>query len=234
MFWYTYDKKIEEFKSENGIPKNYSPKQCFYYITDSLIKNGLLSLADREKNPVDLQSKMNSLGYYPPILVSTWQFTEDKNKIDWLESYKLNSKTEAGDAFKKIRDSYYKIDKSISDREARKIMIVRNLLKSNIYTQYNPVTLAKGIKKETVAQIEENSMNLSGVSVAVKQKRVYPNKNLASHVLGYVGKIPSSKQQELLTKGYSSDSNIGLSGVEHSFEEKLKGKDGYKEERLIA
>lgn len=229
---YTYDKKIEEFKSENGIPKNYSPKQCFYYITDSLIKNGLLSLADREKNPVDLQSKMNSLGYYPPILVSTWQFTEDKNKIDWLESYKLNSKTEAGDAFKKIRDSYYKIDKSISDREARKIMIVRNLLKSNIYTQYNPVTLAKGIKKETVAQIEENSMNLSGVSVAVKQKRVYPNKNLASHVLGYVGKIPSSKQQELLTKGYSSDSNIGLSGVEHSFEEKLKGKDGYKEVKV--
>lgn len=231
-FSFTYDRKISDFKSENGIPSNYTPKQCFYYIVDTLIKNGLLSLSDREKEPAELQKKLNSLGYYPPIMVKTWMFTEQKNKNDWLEGYKLKSDISAKEAFKSIRDDYYKIDKSISDNEARKIMLIRDLLKSKIYTQYNPVVVARGIKNETVAQIEENSMNLSGVSVAVEQKRVYPEGNIAAHILGYVGKLPSSRLEELSKKGYSATDTIGLSGIENSFETKLKGKDGYKEVKV--
>lgn len=231
-YYFTFDKKIRDFKSENGIPMNYSPKKCFYYVVDSLIKNDLLSISDRNLDPVKLQAKMNSLGYYPPILVKDWKFTEQKNKEDWLSSYRLDSDITAEKAFEAIRKDYYKIDNSISDSEARKIMLVRDLLKSKIYTQYNPVTLAKGIKKETVAQIEENAMDLSGVSVAVEQKRVYPEGNLAAHVLGYVGKIPSSKAEELKKNGYDADDLIGLSGIEHSYEDKLKGKAGYKEVKV--
>ena len=231
-YYFTFDKKIRNFKSENGIPMNYSPKKCFYYVVDSLIKNDVLSISDRNLDPVKLQSKMNSLGYYPPILVKDWKFTEQKNKEDWLSSYSLDSDITAKDAFEKIRKDYYKIDKTLSDGEARKIMLVRDLLKSKRYTQYNPVTLAKGIKKETVAQIEENAMELSGVSVAVEQKRVYPEGNLAAHVLGYVGKIPSSKAEDLKNNGYEADDLIGLSGIEHSYEDKLKGKPGYKEVKV--
>ena len=131
-----------------------------------------------------------------------------------------------------IRNNYYKIDSSMTDKEARKIMLVRDLLKSKIYTQYNPVTISKGIKKETVVQIEENSMKLSGVSVAIEQKRVYPLGNLAAHVLGYVGKIPSSKAEDLVKEGYSPQDMIGLSGIENSYENKLRGKDGYKEVKV--
>ena len=231
-YYFTFDKKIRDLKSENGIPMNYSPKKCFYYVVDSLIKNDVLSISDRNLDPVKLQSKMNSLGYYPPILVKDWKFTEQKNKEDWLSSYSLDSDITAKDAFEKIRKDYYKIDKTLSDGEARKIMLVRDLLKSKRYTQYNPVTLAKGIKKETVAQIEENAMELSGVSVAVEQKRVYPEGNLAAHVLGYVGKIPSSKAEDLKNNGYEADDLIGLSGIEHSYEDKLKGKPGYKEVKV--
>lgn len=231
-YYFTFDKKINDFKSENGIPMDYSPKKCFYYVVDSLIKNDLLSLSDRNLDPVKLQAKMNSLGYYPPILVKDWKFTEEKNKEDWLSSYRLKSDISAKDAFESIRKNYYKIDSTMSDSEARKIMLVRDLLKSKIYTQYNPVTLAKGIKDKTVAQIEENSMDLPGVSVAVEQKRVYPDGNLASHVLGYVGKIPSSKAEELQKNGYNPDDLIGLSGIEHSYEDKLKGKPGYKEVKV--
>lgn len=231
-YYFTFDKKIKEFKSENGIPMDYSPKKCFYYIVDSLIKNDVLSISDRNLDPVKLQSKMNSLGYYPPILVKDWKFTEQKNKEDWLESYNLKSNIAVEKAFQDIKNNYYKIDKTISDSEARKIMLVRDLLKSKRYTQYNPVTLAKGIKKETVSQIEENAMDLSGVSVAVEQKRVYPEGNLAAHILGYVGKIPSSKAEDLKKNGYEADDLIGLSGIEHSYEDKLRGKAGYKEVKV--
>ncbi len=231
-YYFTFDKKIKDFKSENGIPRNYSPKKCFYYVVDSLIKNDVLSISDRNLDPVKLQAKMNSLGYYPPILVKDWKFTEEKNKEDWLNSYNLKSNIKAEEAFHDIKNNYYKIDKSMSDSEARKIMLVRDLLKSKRYTQYNPVTLAKGIKKETVSQIEENAMDLSGVSVAVEQKRVYPEGNLAAHVLGYVGKIPSSKAEDLKKNGYEPDDLIGLSGIEHSYENKLRGKSGYKEVKV--
>lgn len=231
-YYYTFDKKVDEFKKENGIPMKYDPKQCFYYIVDSLIKNGLLNISDRALSPVDLQAKLNSLGYYPPILVSNWMFTEEKNKKDWLEGYKLDEGAAAKEAFDSIRRKYYKIDEVYSDKEARKIMLVRNMLRSKLYTQYAPVTLASGIKAKTVAQIEENSMNLQGVSVAVEQKRVYPDEKLAAHVLGYVGKIPSSKVEELTKEGYNPNELIGLSGIEHSYEKRLRGESGYKEVKV--
>ncbi len=229
---FTFDTKIEKFKKENSIPNSYSPKECFYYIVDSLIKNGVIAISDREMEPADLQSKINSLGYYPPVLVKNWMFTEEKNKKDWLESYSLSSKVSAKDAFKKIRDEYYSIDKNLSDYEARKIILVRDLIKSKYFTQYNPVTIAKGIKENTVAQIEENAIKLSGISVAVEPKRVYPMGRLASHILGYVGKVPSTKVSDVSKDGYTAESIIGLSGIERSYEKKLKGTDGYKEVKV--
>lgn len=229
---YTFDKKIEKFKSDNHIPKDYTPRQCFYYMVDSLIKNGVLMISDRSKSPVDLQAKMNSLGYYPPILVSQWKFTEQKNKEDWLSGYNLSKNTSAKEAFSSIRNKYYKIDTSMSDSQARKIMNVRDMLKSNVYKQYDPIVIASGIKSSTVSQIEENTANISGVSVAVEQKRLYPFGDLAAHVLGYVGKIPSSKVDEYVKNGYGINDLVGLSGIEGSFEKSLKGKDGYKEVKV--
>lgn len=231
-YYFTFDNNIKNFKKDNNFSQNYDAKQCFYYFVDSLIKNDILNLTDRKLNPVDLQLKLNSLGYYPPILVSNWTFTQQKDKEDWLDGYnKLNKNISAKNAFKAIRE-YYKIDSSMSDREARKIIMVRDMLKSKIYTQYNPVTLAKGIKPDTVAEIEENSMNLSGISVAVEQKRIYPNGNLASHILGYLGKIPSSKSSEYIKNGYDSNELVGISGIEKNYQEKLRGKSGYKEVKV--
>lgn len=229
---YTFDKAIADFKSENNIPQDYNAKKSFYLIVDELIKDGQLTLADRDMDASELQKKINSLGYYPPIMVSDWIFTEQRNKDDWLKSYKISADLEAKDAFAAIRNDYFKIDSSMSDSEARKIMLIRDMIKSKVYTQYNPVTVAKGLKDETVVQIEENSMNLSGVSVAVEQKRIYPYGAEAAHVLGYVGKIPSDGLDSYAKKGYFVDDSIGLAGVEKSYEDKLKGKNGYKEVKV--
>lgn len=231
-YYYIYDDKIRQFKEQNSIPSNYTAKQCFYYIVDSLIKNDLLSISDKNLDPIKLQAKINSLGYYPPVLVNGWRFTEEKNKSDWLDSYNLKKGIPAKEAFNQIRNKYYNIDKNLSDSEARKIMIVRNLIKSKIFTQYNPVVLAKGISDKTVSQIEENALNMPGVSVGIFQKRVYPNNSLASHVMGYLGSVPSSKVEKLKQEGYDADDLLGVSGIEHSFEKKLRGNPGYKQVKV--
>ncbi len=245
-FSYTYDKSIREYKKKNDIPTNLNAKETFYYLVDTLIEEGVLKKSDRDLKPSELQKKLNEKGYYPPILVSTFTFTEIKDKNDWLESFvkKTNTgekievkKTDSAEvAFKKIRQ-YYDIDPNLSDEDARKILVVRNLIKSQGYKTYYPVKLAENVSEDTIAFVEENSINMSGISISSEPIRYYPNKNLASHVLGYVGKIPSQQLEKYLEneeKSYKSDDIVGLTGIEGSQESSLKGIDGYKKVKVNA
>ncbi|TQQ84126.1 penicillin-binding protein [Peptacetobacter hominis] len=229
-YFYTYDKNINDFKKQNNIPLDYNAKETFYRIVDNMISQGILKEEDRDLDPVDLQSKLNDNGSYPPILVSEWKFTDQRDKQDWLESYKIDKTATAREAFLELRNNEsLGIDKSLSDEDARKVMVVRNLVKSQGYSRYNPVTIATDVKEKTIAQIEENAINLQGVYVDVQPVRYYPNKELASHVLGYVGKIPSVSVDEYVEKGYKEDDKVGLSGIEKYYEDVLKGEDGYKQ-----
>lgn len=245
-YYYTYDENIRQYKEENNIPQDLNAKETFYYLVDQLIADGKLAEENRNLKPADLQKKVNEAGYYPPILVSTWTFTEDREKNDWLEGYKVDkwmkekkidsSKPDAEVAFKAVRD-YYLIDSSLSDSEARKILIVRDLIKSQGYTKYKPVTIAKNISENTIATIEEMAIELPGISVSNEPVRTYPNGNLASHVLGYLGKIPSTQEKQYLEnkeEKYSKDDIVGLAGVEKTQESKLHGTDGYKKVKVDA
>ena len=236
-YYYTYDQEIADYKKNNKIPADLNAKETFYYIVDELINSGKLSEEDRELKPAELQKKVNENGYYPPILVSTFTFTADREKNDWLKKYKVeNTNTSAKNAFKKIRE-YYEIDDSLSDKEARKILVVRDLVKSQGYTKYNPVTLASDVNEEVIAKVEENAMELTGISISNQPVRTYPNGKLAAHILGYVGKIPSSQLDTYLNneeESYNKNDIVGLAGVEKSNEAKLHGKDGYKKVKVDA
>ena len=239
-YYYTFDKNIREYKNNNDIPQELDAKESFYYLVDKLIAEGILTQEDRNLEATKLQKKLNENSYYPPILVSKWLFTEEKNKQDWLESYGIKDiNISAKKAFNKLRNSEnYKIDKNLSDLDARKILIVRDLIKSQGYSQYNPITIAKDINQETISQLEESAIELPGVSVAVEPVRYYPNTTLASHILGYMGKMPSGQEEKYLNKEegktYSKGDIVGLSGIEKSYEEQLRGIDGYKRVQVDA
>ena len=230
-YFYIFDKKIREFKLENKIPLDYNAKQSFYYMVDKAIEEHKIDASVRDLKPEEIQKKLNSAGIYPPILVKDWKFTEQRNKEDWLKSYKIdNINTNAKDAFKDVR-KYYKIPSNLSNDDARSIMIVRDLLKSQGFVQYKPVTIAKDITQDTISQIEERAMQLPGVSIAVEPVRDYPDKNLASHVLGTMGRISEqelAQKQENGESGYTKNDVVGKTGIEKFYEDKLKGKDGYK------
>lgn len=238
-FYYTFDEKIDEFKEENDIPKELNAKESFYYLVDKAIAEGKLSIEDKRLEARKLQQKLNENGIYPPILVSKWIFTEEKNKIDWLASYGItDTEISAKNAFEEIRNSKnpknkssYRIDESLSDDDARKIMIVRDLIKSQGYSQYYPVTIAKDISQSTMSQIEERAMDLPGVSVAIEPVRYYPNGSLASHILGYMGKMSSAEEEKYLSqedKAYNKGDFVGKSGIELYYEEQLHGIDGHQ------
>ena len=244
-YYYTYDKDIAEYKDSKGIPQNLNAKESFYYLVDKLIEEGVLSQEDKRLEASKLQAKLNKNGEYPPILVSKWVFTQEKNKIDWLASYKINEKDiSAKDAFDKIKDYYsaktgktktsMPLNEGMSDADARKVLVVRDLLKSQGYSRYNPVTIAQDISESTISQIEENLMELPGVSIANEPVRYYPNGTLAGHILGHIGKIPSTKESEYLEKGYLKSDLVGLAGIEKNYESQLRGTDGYKKVQVDA
>ena len=239
-YYYTFDKNIREYKNNNNIPQELDAKESFYYLVDQLVSEGVLTQDDRKLEVSKLQKKLNENGYYPPILVSKWLFTEEKNKQDWLESYGIkDSKITAKKAFNEIRNSKsYQIDKVLSDSDARKILVVRDLIKSQGYSQYNPITIATDISQKTISQLEESAIELPGVSVAVEPVRYYPNTTLASHILGHMGKMPSGQEDKYLNreegKTYSKGDTVGISGIEKSYEEQLRGVDGYKKVQVDA
>ena len=239
-YYYTFDKNIREYKNNNNIPQELDAKESFYYLVDQLVSEGVLTQDDRKLEVSKLQKKLNENGYYPPILVSKWLFTEQKNNQDWLESYGIeDSKITAKKAFYEIRNNKnYKIDKNLSDSDARKILVVRDLIKSQGYSQYNPITIATDISQKTISQLEESAIELPGVSVAVEPVRYYPNTTLASHILGHMGKMPSGQEDKYLNreegKTYSKGDTVGISGIEKSYEEQLRGVDGYKKVQVDA
>lgn len=165
----------------------------------------------------------------PKISISEWEYTPIAEKNAWLNRYKLDKDASIIDNFEALKKEM-KIDKSLTDYEAREILLIVDDLKKVGYRGYYPINIAYGINDKTVARLEENKLELPGVKVSVEPVRYYPFDKTASHILGYMGKIAQASEVDkyINEKGYIPGTLIGKTGVEVEFEEYLKGKDGRK------
>ncbi|WP_419956384.1 penicillin-binding transpeptidase domain-containing protein [Neobacillus niacini] len=69
---------------------------------------------------------------------------------------------------------------------------------------------------------------LEPVQTKKVEARIYPFKETAAHLIGYVGSITAEELEKLKDKGYTSADIIGKRGLEEVFDEQLKGKSGVK------
>jgi penicillin-binding protein 2 len=76
------------------------------------------------------------------------------------------------------------------------------------------------------AAVEEMRMELPGVEVQIEPLRRYPYETAASHLLGYAGQINERELEVRQGQGYRPGDLIGRTGVERSYEELLRGRDG--------
>ena len=67
---------------------------------------------------------------------------------------------------------------------------------------------------------------MPGLAIRPKLNRVYPNKKLASHILGYVSKLNEEDMRLYNTKDYENTTHIGKVGIEKQYELDLHGKVG--------
>jgi penicillin-binding protein 2 len=82
-----------------------------------------------------------------------------------------------------------------------------------------------------IAWVEARRLEFPELRVEQQPQRRYPPDGLLAHVLGYVGEISPEqlKQQSYKDKGYKPGDIIGQSGLEQTYDEYLRGKDGYRE-----
>jgi penicillin-binding protein 2 len=68
-----------------------------------------------------------------------------------------------------------------------------------------------------------------GVDIQARLVRHYPYAELASHVIGYVGRINEAEMKTLPIAEYRGSSHVGKIGIENTYETELHGKTGYAE-----
>ncbi len=94
---------------------------------------------------------------------------------------------------------------------------------------YRSILIATRVSRDVAFEIEELRPTLPGVEITVEPVREYPGGPLTAHVLGYMGAIPASQENRYLEKGYRPGQKVGLTGVEASYEDVLRGMDGERE-----
>lgn len=81
-----------------------------------------------------------------------------------------------------------------------------------------------------IAWVEAHELEFPELRVEQQPQRKYPADGLLAHVLGYVGEIGPEqlKQPFYKEKGLKSGDIIGQSGLEQTYDDYLRGKDGYR------
>ncbi|UZQ83848.1 penicillin-binding protein 2 [Thermoanaerobacter sp. RKWS2] len=157
--------------------------------------------------------------------VSVKEETLKTREKAWKKANNINENATAKEAWD-ILIKKFKIPKDMDPIEARKIMVVRQLMEEQGYNQYQPVEIAVDVDQKTVAEIEEKHLELPGIMINVKPVRYYPYETLLSQTLGYIGRITQEDLKNLDMSKYKLTDLVGHSGLEALYEKYLRGKDG--------
>ena len=129
----------------------------------------------------------------------------------------------------------------------------RNERKICIKEETVPHSIASNVPWEKVAKFEVEMLNLPGIQIETNPVRLYPQGDMSSHVIGYVGKMgekemqnynfkkkwfdglknSSESESEFFTqKAISMDALIGKNGIEKLYNSRLMGIPGERFEEV--
>lgn len=93
---------------------------------------------------------------------------------------------------------------------------------------FQPALLMSDLDENQIARVSVNRHLLPGVEVEAQLLRYYPDAELMTHALGYVGRINAEEMATLDTGRYAGTHFIGKTGVERFYEEELHGQAGLR------
>ena len=165
----------------------------------------------------------------------------------WINRIAELLKIPVTDIFKQsvqIVEKVEKIKNHVERRNKRKVYIREETVPHAIFTN---------ISWENIAKLKVVVPKINGIEVDFKPMRWYPKQNLASHIIGYVGKLNSkelndynfkkrwfdnlsekneSELEYFAHKSLSADSLVGKTGIENIFNSRLMGIPGERFEEI--
>jgi len=121
-------------------------------------------------------------------------------------------------------------DKQVIERLSKLLGMGQNEIKYKIEKSQAPnrraVLIKSDVGEDIVTYVREHQSEFPGVIAGTKAIREYPDKEIAAHVIGYLGEISPEVLKEKRGKGYQAGDEIGLSGVEATYDEELRGDVG--------
>lgn len=159
---------------------------------------------DRNNNPLAINELGFSVGLTPQLSKKS-KLEELENELDFLVNiFPLFKKEE-------LRKKYMRLD---------------SVYEHNIIQIIDFINYEEGIKNFSKVNLRNNSF------ITITSKRYYPFNDLASHVIGYVGKTNEKEaEQDPIAKlvGYT-----GKTGIEKYYNDVLKGSEGSKVIKVTA
>ena len=124
----------------------------------------------------------------------------------------------------------------VVDIQARDRRRFRRLLEET--KNFESLPLRTRLTDEEVARFAVNRYRFPGVEIKARLFRQYPFGELASHVIGYIGRINDRDVEAIedwnQTANYRGSDYIGKSGIEASYERELHGTTGFEEVEVDA
>lgn len=168
-----------------------------------------------------------------PISINPFEYHFDSEEAlsEWKNKCKIPETASAEEAFYLMRDKYNIKTDDIND--IRKILAIRYDITTIGYSTTKSIEISDKISRESAVQLQERGEELTGVNIVVEPIRQYHAGSMASHILGYMGRISDKDEEELEKKGdtyqYQPSDKVGKTGIEKVFEEYLRGEDGIKQ-----
>ena len=160
-----------------------------------------------------------------------YHFSSEEDLANWKDKYKIPKEASAEEAIYIFKDKYEIESEKIE--EIRRILAIRYAISTEGYSATKSIEISSSISRQSAVMLQENSSALTGVNITVEPIRQYHMGNLASHVIGYMGRISDKNKAEFEENGdtheYESNDKVGQAGIEKVFEEYLRGIDGIKQ-----
>lgn len=213
---------LKEFLKDNNLLKEF-------ILSDNVRNRAQSILLEKDINPGISIAKKEEVEYISKneknLLINRIKTSEKLKKAD----IKIDEDSSASEILKGLI-AYYEIDKDLSKYEVRGILNLYQELDKQGYRAYEPINIAYDVKDETVAKIEEGFMDVPAIQISNEPIRYYPKGEHMAHIIGHLGKISSEGEikKYVEEKDYSKNDIIGKLGLEESFEEVLRGKNGSK------
>ncbi len=180
-------------------------------------------------NIIDVLEK-NGDSFCDNLIINVNPFGFSTDSEESIKKFKKNNMLDenfsAEECFYKLKEKYEINEDDIN--LARKIMAIRYEITQKGYSNIKPVEIASNISKNSILVFSEKNSSFSGIDIVTAPVVTYNYQSLASHVLGYCGKITQSELEKVGDE-YNSDELIGKTGIQYVFEKYLKGKNGIRQ-----